>query len=77
MHRLREPRRPRDLGEFVTWVEHMNADMLAAGVELGDRLEFDLVHRGGLFRGGRHRRERILGVTGRRERLLAVSAGPA
>ena len=44
VHRLREPRRPRDLGEFVTWVEHMNADMLAAGVELGDRLEFDLVH---------------------------------
>jgi glycogen(starch) synthase len=44
VHRVREPRRPRDLGEFVTWVEHMNADMLAAGVELGDRFEFDLVH---------------------------------
>ena len=38
------PRRPRDLGEFVTWIEHMNADMLAAGVELGDRYDFDLVH---------------------------------
>ena len=36
--------RPRDLGEFVTWIEHMNADMLAAGVELGDRFDFDLVH---------------------------------
>ena len=36
--------RPRDLGEFVAWVEHMNADMLAAGVELGDRYDFDLVH---------------------------------
>ena len=35
---------PRDLGEFVTWIEHMNADMLAAGVELGDRFDFDLVH---------------------------------
>ncbi|HYY22278.1 MAG TPA: glycosyltransferase family 4 protein, partial [Thermoleophilaceae bacterium] len=35
---------PRDLGEFVTWVEHMNADMLAAGVELGDRHSFDVVH---------------------------------
>lgn len=44
LHRVREPTRPRDLGEFVTWVEHMNSDMLAAGVELGDRFAFDLVH---------------------------------
>ena len=44
IQRVREPRRPRDLGEFVAWVEHMNSDMLAAGVELGDRFEFDLVH---------------------------------
>ena len=44
VHRVREPRRPRELGEFVTWIEHMNADMLAAGVELGDRVAFDLVH---------------------------------
>jgi len=44
IHRVREPRRPRDLGEFVAWVEHMNSDMLAAGVELGDRFEFGLVH---------------------------------
>jgi len=44
VHRVREPERPRDLGEFVTWIEHMNADMLAAGVELGDRIDFDLVH---------------------------------
>ena len=44
VHRVREPERPRDLGEFVTWVEHMNADMLAAGVELGDRFDFDIVH---------------------------------
>ena len=44
IHRVREPTRPRDLAEFVTWVERMNADMLAAGVELGDRYEFDLVH---------------------------------
>ncbi|HST55985.1 MAG TPA: glycosyltransferase family 4 protein [Solirubrobacteraceae bacterium] len=43
VHRVREPRRPRELGEFVTWIEHMNADMLAAGVELGDRYDFDLV----------------------------------
>ena len=44
VHRVREPSRPRDLGEFIAWVEHMNADLLAAGVELGDRYEFDLVH---------------------------------
>ncbi|MDQ4071722.1 MAG: glycosyltransferase family 4 protein [Actinomycetota bacterium] len=44
VHRVREPDRPRDLGAFVAWIEHMNADMLAAGVELGDRVAFDLVH---------------------------------
>jgi glycogen synthase len=44
VHRVREPRRPRDLSEFVAWIEHMNADMLAAGVELGDRWDFDVVH---------------------------------
>ncbi len=43
VHRVRESRRPEDLGEFVTWIEHMNADMLAAGVELGDRYDFDLL----------------------------------
>jgi len=44
VHRVREPERPSDLGEFVAWIEHMNADMLAAGVEVGDRWDFDLVH---------------------------------
>jgi glycogen(starch) synthase len=44
LHRVREPRRPADLGEFITWVEHMNTDLLAAGVELGDRFYFDVVH---------------------------------
>jgi glycogen synthase len=44
VHRVREPRRPRDLSEFVAWIEHMNSDMLAAGVELGDRWSFDVVH---------------------------------
>src|SRR5690606_13333965 len=44
IHRVREPKRPTDLGEFVAWVERMNSDMLAAGVELGDSCEFDLVH---------------------------------
>jgi glycogen(starch) synthase len=44
VHRVREPKRPRDLSEFVTWIEHMNADMLAAGVEVGDSESFDVVH---------------------------------
>jgi glycogen(starch) synthase len=44
LHRVREPERPSELGEFVAWVEHMNADMLAAGVEVGDRFDFDVVH---------------------------------
>ena len=44
VHRVREPTRPADLSEFVAWIEHMNSDMLAAGVELGDRFDFDLVH---------------------------------
>jgi len=44
VHRVAEPTRPRDLDQFVAWVEHMNSDMLAAGVELGDRYDFDVVH---------------------------------
>src|SRR6188472_278314 len=44
VHRVREPTRPAELNEFVAWVERMNSDMLAAGVELGDGLEFDVVH---------------------------------
>jgi glycogen synthase len=44
IHRVVEPKRPTDLGEFVAWVERMNSDMLAAGVEIGDRFDFDVVH---------------------------------
>jgi glycogen(starch) synthase len=44
IHRIVEPERPTDLAQFVTWVERMNSDMLAVGVELGDRYDFDLVH---------------------------------
>ncbi|MGN6189420.1 MAG: glycosyltransferase family 4 protein [Conexibacter sp.] len=44
VHRVPEPDKPRDLDEFVAWIEHMNADMLAAGIELGERFDFDLVH---------------------------------
>src|SRR3954465_13058758 len=44
VHRVREPERPRDLSEFVTWIERMNSDMLAVGVEVGDSGSFDGVH---------------------------------
>jgi glycogen(starch) synthase len=45
VHRVREPSFPRDdLDAFLAWVHQMNADMLAAGAELLDRFDFDLVH---------------------------------
>jgi glycogen(starch) synthase len=45
VHRVREPDFPKDdLDAFIAWVEHMNADMHSAGAELGDALDFDLVH---------------------------------
>ena len=44
VHRIHEAPKPTDLGEFVTWIEQINADMLAAGVELGDRYDYNLVH---------------------------------
>jgi glycogen synthase len=43
VHRVREPEFPTDdLDAFIAWVDHMNADMLAAGRELEG--PFDLVH---------------------------------
>ena len=43
VHRVREPEFPKDdLDAFIAWVDHMNADMLAAGRELDG--PFDLVH---------------------------------
>jgi glycogen synthase len=45
VHRVREPDFPKgDLDAFISWVEHMNADMRAAGAELCERLEPDVVH---------------------------------
>ena len=44
VHRVREPPFPKDVDAFVRWVEAMNADMLALGMELCERFEFDLVH---------------------------------
>ncbi len=44
VHRLLEAAKPRDLDEFLAWIDRMNADMVAAGHALGGRLSFDLVH---------------------------------
>jgi glycogen(starch) synthase len=44
VHRVREPPFPKDPSAFVRWVDEMNADMRGLGVELCDRLGFDLVH---------------------------------
>ena len=43
VHRVREPTFPRDdVAAFIRWVDHMNDDMGAAGLELGGG--FDVVH---------------------------------
>jgi glycogen(starch) synthase len=44
VYRVREPSWPRDLDRFVTWVEQMNEDMLAAGRVLAEEHDYDLVH---------------------------------
>jgi glycogen synthase len=44
VHRVHEGGHPQDLDEFLAWVARMNDDMLATGLELADRHEFDLVH---------------------------------
>ncbi|HEY5342256.1 MAG TPA: glycosyltransferase family 4 protein [Solirubrobacteraceae bacterium] len=44
VHRVREPSWPRDLDRFVAWVEHMNEDMLAAGIALAEEHDYNLVH---------------------------------
>ena len=44
VHRVPEPRWPRDLDRFVAWVGQMNEDMLAAGEALAGECVFDLVH---------------------------------
>jgi glycogen(starch) synthase len=42
---VREPAFPRDdLDAFLAWIAQMNADMLAAGAELLERFDFDLLH---------------------------------
>ena len=45
VHRVCEPDFPKDdLDAFISWVDHMNEDMRAAGAELLDEVEPDLVH---------------------------------
>jgi glycogen(starch) synthase len=45
IHRVREPEFPKDdLDAFIAWVDRMNADLGAAGAEVAERLDFDLVH---------------------------------
>ena len=44
VHRVREPRFPRDLDRFLGWVEQMNEDMLATGRTLAEEHTYDLVH---------------------------------
>ncbi len=44
VHRVREPPFPKDVSAFVRWVDAMNADMLARGLEVCDQTEFSLVH---------------------------------
>jgi glycogen(starch) synthase len=44
VHRVREPRFPRELDRFLAWVEQMNEDMLAAGRTLAEEHRYDLVH---------------------------------
>jgi glycogen synthase len=44
VHRVPETRTPRDLDQFVTWIEGMNQHMLDAGRELLRRFDVDVVH---------------------------------
>jgi glycogen(starch) synthase len=44
VHRLREPPFPKDVGQFVKWVEAMNWHMGELGSELCESHDFDLVH---------------------------------
>ena len=44
VHRVSEPRWPKDLDRFVAWVERMNVDMREAGEELFGRHGFDVIH---------------------------------
>jgi glycogen(starch) synthase len=44
VHRVTEPQFPQDVDAFVRWVDAMNEHMGELGLELSDRVDFDLVH---------------------------------
>jgi glycogen(starch) synthase len=44
VHRVPEPRFPKDVRAFVRWVQAMNAHMETPGAELCERLEPELIH---------------------------------
>jgi len=44
VHRVMQPPFPRDVKAFIRWVASMNKAMAAAGTELDDELQFDLIH---------------------------------
>jgi len=44
VYRVPEPGWPRDLDRFVAWVEQMNEDMLAAGLELARDHDYEIIH---------------------------------
>jgi len=44
LHRVGEPRKPRDLDEFVAWIDRMNQDMVTVGEALLAQDRFGLVH---------------------------------
>ncbi len=64
VHRVREPDFPKDdLDAFISWVDHMNDDMRAAGAELAEQHDFGLVHsHDWLVAGAARRLARNIGV---------------
>jgi glycogen(starch) synthase len=44
VHRIKEPPYPKDLRQFIAWVQAMNAHLISRGRELSDEHRFDLVH---------------------------------
>jgi glycogen(starch) synthase len=64
VHRVREPDFPKDdLDAFISWVDHMNDDMRAAGAELIEGLDVDLVHsHDWLVAGAARKLARVAGV---------------
>ena len=44
VHRVPHPRRPSEFERFLPWVARLNAELMAAGEQLGDDHDFDVVH---------------------------------